>query len=180
MSKYDDRKKEIMEKINGSAQARGKRSCAVSHSDLENLTTDLMNSPDHVVSVYTKGSGNEPTIIEKNVTKRYRDSLKPIVRELGVDAKDAEALDTIKFSREHAAAALDLTMTAVADYMRAGRKYAFPAMAEDETMMQICIDEAPEKTTTSTFGGTQTVTTTKKRKVLKAKNAVPAWLKSKQ
>ena len=180
---------EIKEKIDSSNRAKGRTSSAVSRSDLEAMTTTLLNTPDHEVTVYsysakdTSGTG-EPVGVTKKPTKRYRESLKPVLRNLGLDKHDADKIDEIPFTKEHAAALLDVSTTAIHDYMRAGRKFSFPITQPDETRMEINCVIAPEKTSVGNrFKKDEdlddSVTVTMERAIIKAKNPVPYWLKKK-
>ena len=177
---------EIKAKIDSSNRAKGRTSSAVSRSDLEAMTTVLLNTPDHEVTVYpyatkdTSGT-NEPIGVMKKPVKRYRDSLKPMLRSLGLDKHDADKIDDIPITKEHAAAMLDVSTTAIHDYMRAGRKFSFPITEPDETRMEINCVVAPERTSVGNRfkkdDGDESVTVTKERTIIKAKNPVPYWLK---
>lgn len=177
---------EIREKIAASNRAKGKASSAVSRSDLENMTTELLNSPDHIVTHYsfsakdTSGTG-EPVGVEKKPSKRYREALKPTLRQLGLDKHDADKIDDIKLTREHASSMIDVVTTALHDYLYSGRKFSFPIMEPDETRMEMSCVRAPERTSVGNRfqkdSDNNSVTVTKERSILKAKNPVPYWLK---
>lgn len=179
---------EIKEKIDSSNRAKGRTSSAVSRSDLEAMTTTLLNTPDHEVTVYsysakdTSGTG-EPVGVTKKPAKRYRDSLKPMLRSLGLDKHDADKIDDIPMTKEHAAAMMDVSTTVIHDYMRAGRKFSFPITEPDETRMEVNCVIAPERTSVGNRfkkdddGSEEAVTVTKERAIIKAKNPVPYWLK---
>ena len=177
---------EIKEKIDNSNRAKGRTSSAVSRSDLEAMATTLLNTPDHEVTVYSysakdqSGTG-EPVGITKKPAKRYRDSMKPMLRTMGLDKHDADKIDDIPFTKEHAAAMIDVTTTVIHDYMRAGRKFSFPITEPDETRMEINCVMAPERTSVGNRfnkdSDDDTVTVTKERAIIKAKNPVPYWLK---
>lgn len=180
---------EIKEKIDSSNRAKGRTSSAVSRSDLENMATTLLNTPDHEVTVYaygakdTSGTG-EPVGVAKKPAKRYRDSMKPMLRSLGLDKHDADKIDDIPITKEHAAAMMDVSTTVIHDYMRAGRKFSFPITEPDETRMEINCVVAPERTSVGNrFKKDEeevddSVTITKERAIIKAKNPVPYWLKT--
>lgn len=179
---------EIRAKIEASNRAKGRASSAVSKSDLETMATELLNSPDHIVTRYsfsakdTSGTG-EPVGVETKPSRRYREALKPTLRQMGLDKHDVDKIDDIKFSKEHAAAMMDVATTVMHDYMYAGRKFSFPIMEPDETRMEIACVRAPERTSVGNrFAKDQApenapVTVTKERTILKAKNPVPYWLK---
>lgn len=177
---------EIKEKIDSSNRAKGRTSSAVSRSDLENMMTTFLNTPDHEVTVYSysakdqSGTG-EPVGVTKKPAKRYRDSMKPMLRSMGLDKHDADKIDDIVFSKEHASAMIDATTNVIHDYMRAGRKFSFPITEPDETRMEINCVMAPERTSVGNRfnkdADDDTVTVTKERAIIKAKNPVPYWLK---
>ena len=179
---------QIKEKIDTSNRAKGKTSSAVSRSDLEAMAVTLLNTPDHEVTVYpysakdTSGTG-EPVGVTKKPSKRYRDSLKPMLRNLGLDKHDADKIDDITLSKEHAAAMMDVSTTIIHDYMRAGRKFSFPITEPDEARMEIMTAVAPERTSVGNRfkkddSSDSTITVTKERAIVKAKNHVPHWLKT--
>ena len=176
---------EIAEKIAASNRAKGRNSSAVSKSDLEMMTTTLLNTPDHTVTVYPYSSKDteDPIGVEKQPVKRYRDSLKPMLRNMGMDKYDVDRIDDVPMTKEHAAALLDVATVAVHDYMRAGRKFSFPMMEKDETRMEMQTITAPEKISQGNrfmkddAAANDRVTVTKERVMLKAKNPVPSWLK---
>lgn len=177
---------EIKEKIDSSNRAKGRTSSAVSRSDLEAMATTLLNTPDHEVTVYSysakdqSGTG-EPVGVTKKPAKRYRDSMKPMLRSMGLDKHDADKIDDIPFTKEHAAAMVDVTTTVIHDYMRAGRKFSFPITEPDETRMEINCVMAPERTSVGNRfnkdSDDDSITITKERAIIKAKNPVPYWLK---
>lgn len=184
-SAYTKACEELKAKIEASAQPGRRSSCAFSRSDLTYLATAMLNCPEHVVQEYqmkTSGVDGSPITVEKMPARRYRESLKPILKEMGLDKNDVAKIDDIKFPKEHGAAVMDVAQQVIKDYMRAGRKFQFPITAEDEVRMEICCDEAPERINPNRFATTDAekrrMTKTKKRCVIKAKNsAVPSWLK---
>lgn len=176
---------ELKAKIKASTQPGRRSSVAYSRSDLDGLATALINCPDHVVSEYqmkTSDATGAPVTIEKQPAKRYRDSLKPTLKAMGLDKNDIAKIDDIQFPKEHASALMGVATQVMKDYMRAGRKFQFPITADDEVRMEICCDEAPERINPNRFAKTEDekkrMTKTKRRVVIKAKNsAVPSWLK---
>ncbi len=177
---------EIKEKIDANNRAKGRTSSAVSRSDLEAMATTLLNTPDHEVTMYsysakdTSGTG-EPVGVIKKPSKRYRDSLKPMLRSLGLDKHDADKVDEIPISKEQASALMEVSTTVIHDYMRTGRKFSFPITEPDETRMEINCVMAPERTSVGNRfkkdADDDTITVTKERAIIKAKNPVPYWLK---
>lgn len=184
---YDQLCNDIFGRTNASSRANGRTSSAVSKSDLENMAVTFLNTPDHEVMNYsfgakdTSGTG-EPVGVTKKPAARYRNSLKPMLRKLGLDKHDVDSVDTIPIDREHASAMMEAATTVLHDYMRCGRKFAFPIQEGDETRMEMMIQRAPERTSVGNRfhkeGDSDSVTVTKERSILKTKNPVPYWLKS--
>ncbi len=179
MSKYDETLLAITDKVSASNAARGRIVCSVSNSDLNELAHAMLNSPEHVSRRYDT-RGQTPEYTEARPVQRYRESMKPMLKTLGLDKHDIEAMDTVVISKEHAAAMMDVSTTVVHDYLKAGRKLSMPVMAEDEAKMEINMTLAPERESVNRFSGDGAVTVTKERKIAKASNKVPAWLKSKR
>lgn len=179
---------EIRAKIQASNRAKGRSSSAVSRSDLESMAVALLNSPEHVVTVFnfstkdTSGTG-EPTSVDIRPSKRYRDSLKPMLRTMGLDKHDVDKVDDIPMSKEHGSALMGVAQTVIHDYLINGRKFSFPMTEPNETRMEISCVQAPERISVGNrfrpndSDGDDTTTITKERLVLKAKNPVPFWLK---
>lgn len=186
MNAYKEKVKEIKDKIDANNKARGKVSYSVSQSDLVEITQALMNSPDHEVEVYAYNSSEkDPEVASvKKPSEKYRNSLKGVVSKFGVDKNDTQKMDEILFDKEHARSMIDIVTTAQHDYLRAGRKFTFPLTEKDETRMEImCVKQPERKSVGNRFNknaNDDSVTITKERTSLKAKNTVPYWLKSKE
>lgn len=184
-SNYERACEELQARIRNSAQPGRKSSCAYSSSDRISLANALLNSPDHEVKVYsmkTSGVDGSPQHTTKNPSKRYREALKGMVIQLGIDKNDAEKLNDMTLSKEHAASMLDVVDTVTKDYMKCGRKMQYPITGLDEVRMETYIEEAPERVNPNRFAKSDDervkMTKTKKRMVIKARNsAVPSWLK---
>lgn len=183
-SKYDSLVEELAAKIKSTAKDGKKSTCSYSKSDLEGLTLSLLNCPEHVVTEYqmkVSESDGTPVTIDKTPSRRYRESLKPMLKTLGLDANDAEKVSDVQFTKEHASALIGVATTALHDYLRAGRKFSFPVTASDECRMEMCCDIAPERINKNRFAKTEEekakMSRTLARTVLKGKNTVPQWLK---
>ena len=183
-SMYSSMLDELSAKIKAGAKDGRKPTCSYSKSDLESLTLGLLNSPDHIVSEYqmkVSEADGSPITIEKAPSKRYRDSLKPMLKTLGLDKNDVEKVSDIQFTKEHAASIVALATTAIHDYILAGRKMVFPVTNSKESRMEFYCDIAPERINQNRFAKTEEekkkVSKTLERTVLKSKNSVPSWLK---
>lgn len=183
-SMYSSLVDELATKIKAGAKDGRKPTCSYSKSDLDNLTLALLNSPDHVVTEYqmkVSEADGTPITIDKTPSRRYRESLKPMLKSLGLDKNDAEKVSDIQFTKEHASAMVGLVTTTLKDYIKAGRKFSFPITSSDEARMEFYCDEAPERINQNRFAKTdeekQKVSKTLKRTVLKAKSVTPSWLR---
>lgn len=191
MASYKEIVEEIEKKIKSSAKEGSKPPCVTSNSDLIAMTQGLMNDPEHQVTTYTKKmveKDGSPTPIVKQPSKRYRDSLKPVLKQMGIDKDELDKLDTLPLSKEHAAATMDLATHVIKDYITAGRRFYFPITKTDESQMSLSVTDIPERVTkpnrfvegpdgTRVPQPTGKTVTTKAHKALKARNGVPFWLK---
>lgn len=194
MSKYSEMCAEIERKIKSSARPDAKPACVTSASDLTAMTQCLLNSPDHVVNVYMKksvGADGKPAPVPTTPSERYRSSLKPVLKAMGIDKAELSKLDSadeITFSKEHAAALMGLATTVIHDYVDAGRRFVFPITGLDEAQMSLSAVDVDEKITKpnrfvkdeqgrSVPQPTGKTVRTMKHRALKARNAVPYWLR---
>ena len=183
-SMYSTMLDELSAKIKGANKDGKKASCSYSKSDLENLTLALLNSPDHVVKEYqmkVSEVDGSPVTIDKTPSKRYRESLKPMLRSLGLDKNDAEKVSDIQFTKEHGSALMGVATTVLKDYISAGRKFSFPVTSDKECRMEFYCDTAPERINQNRFAKTEEekskISKTLERSILKAKNQTPSWLR---
>ena len=172
---YKDIKKSLVE---GSKNSR-----RYSKGDYVGLTKGLLNEADYEVSYYTNPSGETPITVKKQPVKAYRDALKDVVKEFGVDKNELGKLDDMEFSKKHAEALIDVAQVAQHDYMATGKKLRLPQMAENETTVTLGYEVLPEKVeaTNKVVDGKSVPTgktiKTSERTVTKAANKVPAWMK---
>lgn len=180
-SEYENLKKEIAEKVKAAGGVRH------SKSDLTDMTYTLLNTPDHEVKTYIKGDVASP--VSSKPVERYRDSLKPVLKQFGVDAAEMDKIQDVKFSKEHAEALNDVAQTVIKDYTGVGRKLILPINDTDESQMEIYQDTRKESVIDTTKivknddGSYSTVPTgkrktTKEHKEMKVSNKVPGWLVS--
>ena len=183
-SMYSSMLDELSAKIKARAKDGRNPTCSHSKSDLESLTLGLLNSPDHIVSEYqmkVSEADGTPVTIDKMPSKRYRDSLKPMLKTLGLDKNDVEKVSDIQFTKEHASAIMGIATTCIHDYLLAGRKMVFPVTNSKECRMEMYCDVAPERINQNRFAKTEEeknkVSKTLERTVLKSKNSTPSWLR---
>ena len=177
-TKYDALKEEMRKKVDAAGGTR------YSKSDLTQLTHTLINTPDQEVPVYMKDS--EDPVITKPVEK-YRDSLKPTLKQMGIDAAELDKIHDVTFSKDHAEAINDLAAVIVKDYTGTGRKMILPINGKDESQMEIYQETRKEKVEDTKKlvqkedGTYEQVPTGKRRKTkahkdMKVSNKVPYWL----
>ena len=181
-SKYESYKEEMKKKV----QAAG--GCRYSKDDLRDMANQLINDTEYEMTRYIKDV-NAP--VNVNLSQKYRDSLKPTLKQLGLDAAEVERINDVQFSKDHAEAVTELGVQIVKDYIDVGRKMIFPINAQDESQMEICVgikDETVEDTMkivkTVDVDGNETYervptgkrVTTKQHREIKASNKKPGWL----
>jgi len=183
---------QIRAKIESGARNGAKPACVTSTSDLTTMTQALLNNPEHQIPTYTKknvDSKGNPTPVMKQPGKRYRDSLKPTLRQMGIDKAEVDKIDTIPMSKEQAAAIIDVASHVIKDYVDVGRRFVFPMTSTDEAQMSLRVEEVDEKVAkpnrfvkdengNSVPQPTGKTVTTKKHNVMKARNSVPFWLRT--
>ena len=177
-TEYEKLKAEITEKVNKTGGTR------FSKSDMTKMTTAMLNSKDYEVQNYIKDVKDPVTT---KPVERYRESLKSVVKQFGVDAAELDKVQTIPLGKEHAEALNDLSLQIVKDYTSTGRKLILPINNPDESQMEISQRVVKEKEVETkkieqqADGSYASVPTGKKKKTkkhveMKVSNKVPAWL----
>lgn len=155
-----------------------------SKGDYVELTTSLLNEKDHEVSYFTNPSGDQAVAVTKDPVKAYRESLKPVLSEFGVDKSEQEKIMDYEFSKKQAEALIDVAQVAQHDYLATGKKLRLPQLAANETTVTLERQTLPEKVeSTNKIVDGKSVPTGKtiktgERVATKAGNKVPAWLKT--
>lgn len=164
------------------------KSSAYSGTILTRLGDALVNSPDFKGTNIVK-KGDEKVTTEVTPVADFRNGLKKLVKdEFGIDATEAEKLDTCTMPKSIGKAVGDMTGYLIRGYMETGKAYRFPMTSETEARMQIKLREIPEeiketrKTTEVSPGVYKSVPTgktikTKKHTELCAQRKIPEWLK---
>ncbi len=177
-NQYEELKAEISDAVKKS------RSSRYSRSDHVKLTQTLLNTPDHEVPVYVSDPDNP--VITKPV-QEYRESMKDVVKQFGVDDAELDKIQDVKFSKAHAEALNNLAAVAMKDYIGTGRKLVLPITAADESQMELSAVEKKEKSEETRKleqnpDGSYSSVPTGKRKTtsahteLKSSNKIPGWL----
>lgn len=155
-----------------------------SKTDYVELTQGLLNEPDHEVTYYTNPSADTPVVVTKKPVEAYRDALKDVVKQFGVDKNELGKLDTMELSKKHAEALTDVAQVVQHDYIESGKKLRLPQFCENETTVTLAYELLPEKVEATTMikdgkaEPTGKTIKTMARSTTKAQNKVPAWLKS--
>ena len=161
-----------------------KTSRRYSKGDYVDLTQSFLNTPETEVTIYSNPSADEPTAMTKKPAQAYRDSLKDLLGQFGVDKNEMSKLNEIEFSKKHAEAVVDVAQAVQHDYIASGKKLRLPQMGAKETTVTLESATLPEKIedTKKIVDGKSVPTgrtvKTEERVVMKAKNKVPAWLQS--
>lgn len=137
MGKYSKLKDEMRDKIQ---KAGGTR---YSKSDHTALTHALLNDVDHEVPIYMRDC-SDPVITRP--VEHYRESLKPVLKQFGVDAAELDRIRTVEFPKDHAEALNELSAIAMKDYIDTGRKIIFPITSTGESQMEIATTQKDAKT----------------------------------
>jgi hypothetical protein len=179
---------ELCEEISAKVKKNGTTS--FSKSDLVSMTHTLLNTPDTEIDVYVKNKdGAAPEVVSTTPVKRYRESLKPVLKQFGIDKNELDRIGDVTFPKEHSDALLDVSLNIVKDYIKTGRKLKLPLTAKDESSMELSMVDIAEKVSATNKivkdeeGKYSSVPTGKTVKTLahksvKATNKIPYWLKS--
>lgn len=175
---YDELKSQITKKVQ---EAGGSRH---SKSDLTSMTHTLLNTPEQEVTTYLKDS---PDGVTTKPVEKYRETLKPVLKQFGVDNAELDKIQSVTFSKDHADAFNDLAMQVVKDYTSTGRKLILPITDKAESQMEISQTDVAAKEVETKMpvevspGKYESVPTGKKRKTkahkeMRVSNKMPAWL----
>lgn len=180
-TKYDDLLNEMKSKVQSAGGSRH------SKADYTSVTQTLLNTPEQEVPVYVKDG--DPVITKP--AERYRETLKPVLKQFGVDNAELDKIQDVQFSKEHAEALNDVAITAIKGYTGTGRKLVLPINSDSESQMEISqvtretksedtrkLEQQPDGSYKSVPTGERK--TTKKHVEMKASNKIPGWLINKE
>ena len=179
-SKYEELVKTLKE---------SKKSSVYSKSTLQKMTNTYFNDLEHESKRVVLSAEGKPETTTVNPAKEFRAGLKKhVVRTLGVDAAEAEKLDSVDLPTAVTDAALDGVTYVQKDYLDTGKSLKFPMTSDKETAMQVAIQDAPAKTFDTTRIEKQAdgkyvpvptgkSVTYKERQVMSVSNKVPEHLK---
>lgn len=179
---YDSMLDEMREKVQ---KAGGSR---YSKSDRTNVTHGLLNQPDQEVEIYLKDCP-DPAVTKP--VEHFREELKDVVKQFGVDNAELDKIQEVKFSKGFAEAFNDVADIATKDYLSTGRKLIFPVTSESESQMELNQAKIPAKVkdtrklVETSPGVYESVPTGERRKTkahteIKASNKIPGWLVEKE
>lgn len=179
MSAYSDIKNRIHSRV------KETNSRKYSKGDLNSLMTGLMNSPEEEFENVC-GADNVATV---KPVERFRESLKPVLKEFGVDGPELDKIQTVEFTKECAEATTEMVMYGLKGYLETGKKLTLPQTSVDEAKMSISLKDVGEVVKETSFiqqqedGTYKSVPTgkektTKAHSALVAENSVPKWLVS--
>lgn len=136
MGKFNEK----IEKLKGESS-----STAYSKKTQDEVAHALINDPDYEKHDYRrKGDG-----FEDNVTypvREFRNGLKEMVKsEFGVDAAEADKLDSIDLSKKVSTPVGEMAGVIVKGVMKTGKTFRFSPENDKETVMNIALHDMPEK-----------------------------------
>ena len=182
-TKYSQLCAEITEKVKKSGTS------SFSRGDLVSMAHTLVNTPEHEVDVFVQNKEGAADKVVVNPVQHYRESLKPVLKQFGIDKTELDRIHDVQFSKDHAEAIVDLSLNLTKDYIRTGRKLKYPITAMNESAMAVSEVnvgtkvaetkriEKDEKTGKYEAVPTGKVVTTAEHKAIKVSNKVPHWLK---
>lgn len=184
-NKYTDLVNQMKEKIKSSGATR------YSESDRTALTKTLVNTPDYEMDVYVQGNDSEIEVVSTTPVKDYRESLKPVLKQFGVDDAETDRINEIEFPTAHAKAFNALADAATHGYLDTGRKMVLLPTSKTESQMEFSKVEKAEKREETrkpveVAPGEYKSVPTGKRNItaphteIKASNKIPPWLVTKE
>lgn len=181
MKTFDEVYKEISSNV--SVTKSGKPKKTFSKTDFDSLAKALINTPEHK-AVYYGTKGGEVTTKDVYPVKQFRESLKKVLTDNGIDAQEAAKFVT-DYEFTNVDGMYEFVSEILYQYMDAGKKFDFPTREDFKASMSIktieesegiysAIPKKGDKNPPAEFK-----IKTKKHKVLEKKSKAPDWLKKK-
>lgn len=178
---YDEMLEEMRAKVQ---KAGGSRH---SKSDRTAVTHGLLNQPDQEVEIFLKDS--DPVVTRP--VEHFREELKDVVKQFGVDNAELDKMQEVKFSKGFAEAFNEVADIATKDYLSTGRKLIYPITSASESQMELSQVEKPAKAedtrklVETSPGKFESVPTGERKKTeahmeIRASNKIPGWLVDKE
>lgn len=181
MKTFDEVFNEI--KANVSVHKNGTVKKTFSRTDFDTLLKAMLNDPDYTTE-YCGTKNGEMIKKETKPVKMFRESLKRVLVNFGVDSHDAEKIvNDYKFTNVDGW--YELMSEIIYRYMEAGKKFDFPTREDFKASISIkTIDKAVGTYSTIKKKGETGPTEkfqieTQAHKILEKKSKAPAWLKKK-
>lgn len=181
MKTFDEVYKEISSSVYVTKSGKPKKT--FSKTDFDSLAKALLNTPDFKSTYYGTKAG-EVTTKDVYPVKQYRESLKRILVDYGVDSQEAA-----KFVSDYTFTNVDGLYEFISEilyqYMDAGKKFDFPTREDFKASITIKNVEESEGVYSAIAKKDdpnppeQFKIKTKKHKVLEKKSKAPTWLKKK-
>ena len=181
MKTFDEVFNEIKESVTVSKNGKVKKT--FSKADYDKLLKAMVNDPSYKAT-YCSTKGGEVVKKEVEVTKMFRESIKKILINFGVDKQEAEKVVS-DYQFTNVDGWYELAAESIYKYMEAGKKYDFPTREDFKGSLSMKEVEESVGTFTSirkkgdTSPAKEFKIKTKKHKVLEKKSKAPAWLKKK-
>lgn len=164
------------------------KSTRYSKGDHTAVVQGLLNAKDHTVTYYSADSEGKAVATSSNPSQKLRESLKPLLKEVGISGEDLKRMDDYEFTKKQAEAIQEVAMVSTAAYLDTGRKLTLPVTKATENKMSIqkvevaASEEETFKNEAQADGSYKRVSTGKKvkkdkRDALKVKNTTPPWLR---
>lgn len=160
----------------------GKVKRSFSKGDFSRLTLALMNTPEHTTKI-AKIKNGELNLEEIQPVKAYRNSIKEVLVDFGVDKQEGEKfVNEYKFKKAQAEPFYDFMCEAMETYMMTGKRLTLNP--KEDYNASLIMEDVPASTDTYTAPNAQgTVSTGKVKKdahkKIKVKSTVPKHKKTK-
>lgn len=179
--------KDIKDRIKNSANKEN-GSKRYSREDHIALMQGALNEPDMEVTIYSNPSGKTPDQVTRQPMKDYRTALKGVAKQLGIDKAEADKIDDLELTKQHAAAIIEVSEFVGNELLDTGKKYRLPLYNTSDTVVTLSKGRVGEevketkKIVETEPGKYEQVPTGKTVKtaphsVTKVSNKVPAWMK---
>ena len=153
------------------------------------VTSNILNTPDFEMPVYKEGKDGVETVMTHPIAD-FRDATASAAgKALGLDRAETAALSSkLEFGRSYGEAFNAAADAAEAAYMSTGRAKVKPQIGEDVSRVSIRLESVDEKTEETSkivqnadgkyeSVPTGNLVTTRKHRIVKAKNVTRPWLK---
>lgn len=167
-------------KSNVKTTPKGKKKKTFSRSDFDDLLKAMLNDKDYEMTTASIKNG---VMVEKTIkpVELYRETLKKMAIEVGMDSQDAEKFMTVNIKNVNGF--YELASEIIYKFIEADKKFDFVPKADFVGSITLGDMEASEKiyksipNPNSDKPQTETIVKTKKHKKLECKGKAPKWCK---